>query len=306
MVTADDWLQRVAGIRQHTDGTGRAPHKPLLILYALGRWQGSGSSEVWFADDEERLKQLLVEFGRPGRQPNPQHPFLRLANDGLWVVTTDDGSSPTETVGDLRASGARGRFAPNFDAALREDGLLGVLIARLLLDRGWPESLHEDICDAVGLDLVALEDQAVHRRVKDLEVEKRRRDAAFRERVLVAYEYRCAMCGFDGWLGGQAVGLDAAHVRWWAFDGPDEVSNGVCLCSLHHKLLDRGVMGLTQERRITVSRHFVGRSSAADQLVLSLAGRDLAEPQPGEPAPLAVHVEWHEAQVFKAPARSPF
>ncbi|QHY96599.1 hypothetical protein SSPS47_15940 [Streptomyces sp. S4.7] len=28
-------------------------------------------------------------------------------------------------------------------------------------------------------------------------------------------------------------------MRWWAFDGPDEIDNGLCLCALHHKLFDQ-------------------------------------------------------------------
>ena len=36
----------------------------------------------------------------------------------------------------------------------------------------------------------------------------------------------------------------AAPLRWWAFDGPDAVDNGLCLCSFHHKLLDRGVLDI--------------------------------------------------------------
>ena len=79
--------------------------------------------------------------------------------------------------------------------------------------------------------------------------------------MLVAYEYRCGVCGYDGWLGREAVGLDAAHVRWWAFDGPDTVDNGVSLCALHHKLFDRGVIGISDERTVRVSQPFVGRGS---------------------------------------------
>ncbi len=51
-------------------------------------------------------------------------------------------------------------------------------------------------------------------------------------------------------------------MRWWSHDGPDEVDNGLCLCSLHHKLFDRGVLGLGEDRRILVSQRFVGRSEA--------------------------------------------
>jgi putative restriction endonuclease len=81
------------------------------------------------------------------------------------------------------------------------------------------------------------------------------------------------------------VGLDAAHVRWWAFDGPDDVSNGLCLCAFHHKLLDRGVVGVTDDHTVAVSQHFVGRGPAADLLVLDLVGRPLFEPQAGQSPP---------------------
>nr|WP_067168908.1 HNH endonuclease [Microtetraspora niveoalba] len=120
----------------------------------------------------------------------------------------------------------------------------------------------------------------------------------------MAYEYCCAFCEYDGWLDGTVVGLDAAHVRWWAFDGPDDVANGLCLCAIHHKLFDKGVLGLTPDRTISVSAKFVGRTSAAKDVVLALAERPARPPQPGLAPVDAAHIEWHRRQVFRAPARS--
>jgi putative restriction endonuclease len=99
--------------------------------------------------------------------------------------------------------------------------------------------------------------------------------------------------------------LDAAHVQWWAFDGPDTVDNGLCLCSFHHKLLDRGVLGITPEHEVAVSSHFVGRGRAAEELVLRLVGQPLLEPQRGQPLPADGHIGWHVGQVFRPPARVP-
>jgi putative restriction endonuclease len=161
--------------------------------------------------------------------------------------------------------------------------------------------LHADLCKAAGLDLEALEVSAVRARVRHL----RRRDPGFRAAVLVAYEHRCAMCGYDGRLGVEAVGLDAAHLRWWTFAGPDSVENALCLCSFHHKLLDRGVLGITQQHEVAVSSHFVGRGRAAEELVLRLVGQPLLGPQPGHPVPADAHIAWHGDQVFRQPARVP-
>lgn len=122
--------------------------------------------------------------------------------------------------------------------------------------------------------------------------------------MLVAYEYRCAFCGYDGLLDGSMAGLDAAHVRWWTHGGPDEAANGLCVCSLHHKLFDKGVLGITGQHRVAVPVHFVGRSEAAERLVVSLTDREVSQPLKGFPAVAAPHAGWHSREVFRAPARA--
>lgn len=67
----------------------------------------------------------------------------------------------------------------------------------------------------------------------------------WRASVLQAWDRQCASCGSDGQIGGATIGVDAAHGRWFAFDGPDSVDNGLALCTLHHKLFDLGAVGLT-------------------------------------------------------------
>jgi putative restriction endonuclease len=43
------------------------------------------------------------------------------------------------------------------------------------------------------------------------------------------------------------VGIEAAHIRWFNFGGPDELTNGLALCFRYHKHLDRGVLGFADE-----------------------------------------------------------
>ena len=297
----EGWLERVASIRQWTRNGERAPHKPLLLLYALGRLQRTGTTKVTYFDAEPALAHLLQDFGAPGRTATPAYPFHHLQSDGLWSVTTATGESPGSSPTQLRDMGAIGRLAPDFEAAMQSDPVLLALAAHSLLDANFPVSLHPDICAQVGLDLQAVEAQAARQRASSL----RRRDPAFRDLVLMAYEYRCAMCGYDGRLGTEAVGLDAAHVRWWAFEGPDTVDNALCLCSMHHKLLDRGVVGIDPGNSVAVSARFVGRGRAAEVLVLDMLGRPLLEPQRGHDPPAPAHVQWHHNQVFSGPARIP-
>ncbi len=90
-------------------------------------------------------------------------------------------------------------------------------------------SIHADILAAVGLSFEASK------------VATKKRDPQFRQRVLTAYEYRCAVCGFDVRLGSVSIALDAAHIHWHQAGGPDLESNGLALCILHHKTFLRFV-----------------------------------------------------------------
>ncbi|MFH8802624.1 phosphorothioated DNA-binding restriction endonuclease [Streptomyces sp. NPDC017936] len=291
-----DWLDRTAKLRQWARNGTRAPHKPLLLLYALGRFQEDAEEELRYSAVEGDLQRLLAEYGPPHRT-SAAYPFHHLVGDGVWEVRTDRGpGSPGTGLRELRETGAAGRLAPGLRSALRRDpGLLG-RIARVLLDRHFPPSLHGELCEAVGLELEPAE-------VERLSPARRRRDRRMRELVLTAYEYQCAFCGYDGRIGAVPVGLEAAHVRWWAFDGPDDVDNGLCLCSLHHKLFDKGALGIGDGHRILVSQHFVGRGPAARAHVTALAGRPVIGPQPGARPVAEGHRAWHVRQVFHGAPR---
>nr|WTB32658.1 HNH endonuclease [Streptomyces sp. NBC_00830] len=295
-----DWTERVRDLRQWSQNGERAPHKPLLMLFALGRFQRDAGEPLRYTEIERELARLLRDYG-PSRRTSPAYPFHHLVNDGVWEVRTHLGTgSPGTGIRTLRESGAAGRLAPGLRAALADDpGLLGRL-AHLLLDAHFPPSLHAEIAADAGLDLEAPDGA---RTVPGIP-RPRRRDAEMRERVLVAYEYRCAFCGYDGAIGRAPVGLEAAHVKWWAFRGPDEVSNALCLCSLHHKLFDKGVLGLDPARRVTVSREFTGQSMSARTQVIALAGQPVLGPQPGSAPVAAEHIGWHTSQVFRGEPRA--
>ncbi|QRX91959.1 phosphorothioated DNA-binding restriction endonuclease [Streptomyces noursei] len=297
-----DWLDRVAKLRQWTNNGARAPHKPLLLLYALANYQRDADGELRYSAVEGELRQLLTEYGPP-HPTTPAYPFHHLASDGVWEVRTDQGlGSPGSRVGVLRSSGATGRLAPGLRTALATDSSLLTRLTRVLLDTHFPPSLHTDLCEAVGLDLELAE--AGHVSGAGARA-RRQRDRRMRELILTAYEFQCAFCGYDGALGTSAVGLEAAHVRWWSHNGPDEVDNGLCLCSLHHKLFDKGVLGLGDDHRILVSQRFVGRSEASRQYVLALTGRPVMGPQPGNAPVARRHREWHARQVFHGTPRTP-
>jgi len=163
--------------------------------------------------------------------------------------------------------------------------------AHQLLDSSFPPTVHDAIATAVGIDMASTADVA-----------KTKRDPAFRNKVLVAYEYRCAVCDWDGRLDNAPLGLDAAHVRWHALGGPDDVDNSLCLCSFHHLALDRGALSIGDDLTILVSQTLNGGSRVHAWLAC-FAGEELRQPQHGYQPPKLEYREWHQAEVFRHPAR---
>ena len=238
------------------------------------------------------------DFGPPGAK-HPEYPFWRLRSDGTWLVECPKGtdlaalknSSHDVPASRLRDERAAGRLLPEIESALAtRPSLVNEVVARLL-ERSFPPTLHEDILDAVGMPYRAETDR------------RRPRDADFRELILRIYERRCAMCGFDGRLGRIDFGIEAAHVQWHAFDGPDIEENGLCLCSLHHKVLDAGALGVGEDGRVLVSEHLCGGSRVQDWLI-DLRGRWLSTPTQGHAGPQPAFIKWHREQVFREPPRA--
>lgn len=286
-------LELFKGINQHQDTGGRSPHKPLLVLLALAQLRNSGSSKLVFSEVEIKLKELIEDYRPPRQTPaKPANPFTRLES-AVWQL-----SSPvtTDSARELREGHVYGSFTPEIESALRSDDSLAQSIARMLVDREFADTQMEEVLVATGLgDIRPFSDD------QESPPTEKKRNSAWPNLILTAWNRTCAFCGYSGLLGHASVGLEAAHVRWFKKGGPDELDNGLALCSLDHKLLDSGALGITEDMRIRVSQGFVGIASAG-QRVLDLHGKPIVSPKPGTLLPHKEHVRWHDQEVFRAPA----
>ncbi|HSR51063.1 MAG TPA: HNH endonuclease, partial [Acidobacteriota bacterium] len=245
-------LGLIDGINVWKRGSVRAPNKPLLLLYALGKIAREETGPIRFEEAAPVLTELLREFGPSRMNHHPEYPFWRLANDGLWLLEAEGPLSMEETGHDPSArelvdKKARGRLPDAVAESLRSDPKLLNEVAERLLDGHFPRSLHEDIASMIGLSLGYSE---AYRR--------RRRDPRFRDKILTAYEHRCAVCGLDIRIGAATLAIEAVHIKWHQAGGPDTERNGLALCALHHKVFDLGAFTLNEDHCILVSERVTG------------------------------------------------
>ncbi len=304
----EEFLAALDSLNVWKRGGVRAPHKPLLLLLALGRLSQDENRLVRYEDVEARLRQLLERFGPPRKATHPEFPFRHLQTDGLWEIPEKDNlpkkkSGRSVPAAALRKLGVLGGLPTSVDQLLRRDPELIETAAVALLSGHFPESFHTSIRDAVGLsEPMALEAPPAFGAAR-----RRKRDPNFRRAVLTAYERRCAICDFDVRLADDLLGIDAAHIKWHAAGGPDRVPNGLALCKLHHHALDRGAVGLTASGsrgfKLLISQELSGTSEAFRQLV-DARGRPVRKPQESPQLPDPAFVNWHRREVFRGEPRT--
>ncbi|BDY74173.1 HNH nuclease [Escherichia coli] len=243
-MTSDKTLkQAISNITIWRKGEQRAPHKPLLLLYVLSHYRQSHGRLFNYASEiYEPLLDLLERYGPQRRDQRPDMPFWRLKGDGFWELhnaelcsTSGSRQPPRRELIEYNVAG--GFDADNFALVEKNYRLIDTL-AQQLLEAHFPASIQEEIADE---------------RSFDIRTSLRQRDPKFRQMVLHAYNYQCAICGFNMRHDNAPIALEAAHIRWKQHHGPCEVPNGLALCAIHHKAFDRGSIDLDENMRVVVS-----------------------------------------------------
>lgn len=122
------------------------------------------------------------------------------------------------------------------------------------------------------------------------------RDRAFRRIILDAYDARCAVTGLKLINGGGRAEVDAAHIRPVEADGPDIVNNGIALSGTAHWMFDRGLISLSNDLDIMISRHVNDLEGVRS--ILNKSGRALSPKRAGQ-RPHPHFLEWHRENCFK-------
>ena len=127
-------------------------------------------------------------------------PFWRLQGDGFWQLHNAElcsiaGSSRQPPVKELNEYHVAGGFDEQHYALVTGNKKLINTLAQQILEAHFTESIQEEIADELGFDLQQI---------------RKQRDPLFRKNVLRAYNYQCAICGFNMRHDDTTVALEGA------------------------------------------------------------------------------------------------
>jgi len=296
-MNSEDLLELASKINVAKKSGRRSPHKPLLILLTLGRVQLGKPRLATYAEIEEKLVRLLSQFGPSSARDSPEQPFARLKNDGFWETPNPEGvftaSGTSISAKALRDNNVLGGFTTEAFDLLKAETELIQNLADQILEEHFPPSLRQDILDEVGLDFEASLSIPAKQKAK--------RDPAFRKKIMEAYGYRCAVCEFSVRMENIPIALEAAHVKWFQVGGPDIETNGLALCSLHHKLLDRGAIAIKEDLKIIVSEKVDDTGTPGlQEWVFDFDGKKIRAPRNKTYRPSPDFLHWHIREVFQS------
>ena len=138
-------------------------------------------------------------------------------------------------------------------APIVAEGLAGELApADLPLIGLTPEEI-----DASALLLLDAAREERQRRIEEVLVNRKIRDAAFRRLVGQVYDYRCAATGLRIVAPGGWPEVQAAHVWSVADGGPNSIRNGLALSSTAHRLFDRHMISVSEDFGLLVREDLI-------------------------------------------------
>jgi hypothetical protein len=125
-------------------------------------------------------------------------------------------------------------------------------------------------------------------------LEQRVKQSFFRRAVLSSYRGRCCMSGID-----VPTLLVASHIIPWSMDTANRLNprNGLCLSALHDRAFDQGLITLTDDLRVLVSRPLRESRNVLARATFGVLHRRRIE-RPERFAPDPRFLDWHRTLRF--------
>lgn len=123
--------------------------------------------------------------------------------------------------------------------------------------------------------------------------------AFFRKTVLASYDNQCCITGIST----QEL-LVAGHIIPWSIDEINRVNpaNGICLNALHDRAFDKGLLTITPDYKVKISKRLLDGTDKKllDSFFLPFEGRRIISPQKFKPS--REFLEYHNINIFNGNA----
>jgi putative restriction endonuclease len=301
---------------------GGAPHKPILLLAILELVRKGDIINNRIAITPELVLEFKSIWSRlvvTPHIPNFALPFYHMKSEPFWKLVTYGGMeipvTSSNSIRSLNALKETVAFA-QLDAqvfALMQDPVQLAVMEEALLDQYFPETknrfyVHEaDLFTQLEAEILR-EDAVVYRKridelketlsKEEFEEEVFVRGGVFKREVPKIYGYQCAISEMQIESSTNAQMVDACHLVPFAISKDDTITNGIALSPNLHRAYDRGLITITEDYRVKISKAISENHSPYS--LGQFDGKEILLPRNPDYYPSIENLRWHHRECFVA------
>lgn len=144
---------------------------------------------------------------------------------------------------------------------------------------------------------ISKEDLPREGKEREILVKARVNQLFFRKTILASYNHSCCITGIE-----IPELLVASHIVPWSKDPNNRLNpgNGLCLNCLHDSAFDKGIMTITPDYTVRISKQVlreIQKNNPQDKFLLPFEGKKIREPQKFRP--VVEFLEYHNQNIFR-------
>lgn len=300
---------------------GGAPHKPILLLSIIDAIEKKIITSERIYITAELLALFKSNWNIWVRTPHSMNftlPFYHLSNEPFWRLVVKEGQdvplTSKKSIKSFQALLQTVCYATldkdlffYLNQSIEREVLRGTIIKKY-----FPDVCPGSIGDTSYLDIIAgqiLKDSAIQykKTIKHLQEENNEenfeeeiylRSNVFKQKIPQIYDYTCSVTGLKIQSGFGHSLIDACHIIPFHLEYDDTIGNGIALCPNLHRAFDNGLMTITPDYSIIVSKKFM-ENEASVYSIRQFDSKKIILPVNRLFHPRKEALQWHSENVFE-------
>lgn len=294
----------------------RAPHKPILLLSVIDLIE-EGKIKNNLIELTPELGEIFMAYWSLvmplDKKGKIVYPFFHLKREGFWKLIPNPGKY--EILKSTTEVSSVYRLLDMIAGAKFEDDLFPILSNKkernifrtLLINHYFDESVADQLIIQskvnvesyrYSLNLLKKDPRVFESLFNEEAYKEKVRDQGFRKAVVTAYDHRCSICGIRMRTPDGHTAVDGAHIIPWSVSKNDQPQNGISLCKLCHWTFDEGMISISIEYKILLSRNLNTNDNVAGHLI-TFEKREIFKPSDNYFWPAKESLEYHQSKVFR-------
>lgn len=294
-----------------------APHKPILLLSIFQAIQSGLIDNPFFKAEPELVALYNANFlkhVKTKHNTNFTMPFTKMNSEPFWRVVFKKGFEYIDTkIVDIKSFVALNNMilGVELDAdffKVLTDKDINEQLCSFIIYYYFPESEYKGYDYGFGNDFDRTIDNMLSEPSAEYFIDNKGliesnnedalaiRGAAFKRMIQKVYDYECSITGWRLQINANISMIDSCHIKPFSVSYDDTIGNGIALCPNLHRAFDRGLITISEQYTVLVSKNI--NENYGLYSLRNLEGKAIKKPLEKQYWPNISNLEYHRDIIF--------